>query len=311
MVALWSPEYVCVYSLFRCPPVVKIPNNKALKKYIDGMIDGRNCVRLRQSDVFFTFGAVGIVKYCEVWLHHLHGEQGVVGISRPPGAIPPPHPGGGVAPGVGPNQGSGPPPGYVGNQQQAAMMKQMMAMEQEKRVQMHMMEQQKQQLFREQRQQQQQQLLAEQLQQQQQHLPRQMGQGQRNPYPQVNQYQGPPQDLASRSQALQNIRAARLLQQQQQSQQQMVQMSSVQSQGGSVGPQTDMGLPYGNQGSNQGSLYGLNPSMSQMIHQQQHQSQSVQGSMGLPPQHNPAGGPQRQAALKCPRIRLKRNCAIL
>ncbi|XP_060947069.1 mastermind-like protein 3 [Limanda limanda] len=224
-----------------------------------------------------------------------HGqEQGVVGMSRPPGAIPPPHPGGGVASGVGPNQGSGPPPGYVGNQQQAAMMKQMMAMEQEKRVQMLMMEQQKQQLFREQRQQQQQQLLAEQLQQQQ-HLPRQMGQGQRNPYPQVNQYQGPPQDLASRSQALQNIRAARLLQQQQQSQQQMVQMSSVQSQGGSVGPQADMGLPYGNQGSNQGSLYGLNPSMSQMIHQQQHQSQSVQASMGLPPQHNPAGGPPRQA----------------
>ncbi|XP_041641249.1 mastermind-like protein 3 [Cheilinus undulatus] len=225
-----------------------------------------------------------------------HGqEQGVVGMSRPPGALPPPHPAGGVASGVGPNQGSGPPPGYVGNQQQAAMMKQIMAMEQEKRAQMHMMEQQKQQLFREQRQQQQQQLLAEQLQQQQ-HLPRQMGQGQRNPYPQVNQYQGPPQDLASRSQALQTIRANRLLQQQQQNQQQMVQMSSVQGQGGSVGPQSDMGLPYGNQGSNQGSLYGLNPSMSQMIHQQQqHQSQSLQASMGLPQQHNPAGGPPRQA----------------
>lgn len=87
-------------------------------------------------------------------------EQGMAGISRPPGAIPPPHPAGGVASGVGPNQGSGPPPGYVGNQQQAAMMKQMMAMEQEKRVQMHMLEQQK--LFREQRQQQQQ-LLAEQV----------------------------------------------------------------------------------------------------------------------------------------------------
>lgn len=77
----------------------------------------------------------------------------------------------------------------------------------------------------------------------------------------------------------------------------MVQMSSVQGQGGSVGPQTDMGLPYGNQGSSQGSLYGINPSMSQMIHQQQqqHQSQSVQASLGLPPQHNPAGGPTRQA----------------
>lgn len=74
-------------------------------------------------------------------------------MSRPPGAIPSPHPAGGVASGVGPNQGSGPPPGYVGNQQQAAMMKKMMVMEQ-----------QKQQLFREQRQQQQQQqLLAEQV----------------------------------------------------------------------------------------------------------------------------------------------------
>lgn len=82
----------------------------------------------------------------------------MAGMSRPPGAIPPPHPAGGVASGVGPNQGSGPPPGYVGNQQQAAMMKQMMAME-EKRMQMQMLEQQK--LFREQRQQQQ--LLAEQV----------------------------------------------------------------------------------------------------------------------------------------------------
>uniref|UniRef100_A0A672Z4D5 Uncharacterized protein n=2 Tax=Sphaeramia orbicularis TaxID=375764 RepID=A0A672Z4D5_9TELE len=122
-----------------------------------------------------------------------------------------------------------------------------------------------------------------------------MGQGQRNPYPQVNQYQGPPQELASRSQALQNIRAARLLQQQQ-NQQQMVQISSVQGQGGSVGPQTDMGLSYGSQGSNQGSLYGINPSMSQMIHQQQHQSQGVQASMGLPTQHNQAGGPPQPGA---------------
>ncbi|KAF7218002.1 mastermind-like protein 3 [Nothobranchius furzeri] len=217
-------------------------------------------------------------------------EQGVVGMSRQPGAIPPPHPAGGVASGVGPNQGSGPPPGYASNQQQAAMMKQMLAMEREKRIQMQMMEQQKQQLLREQRQQH---LLAEQLQQQQQLGQRQMGQAQRNPYPQVNQYQGPPQDLASRSQPLQSIRTSRLLQPH--SQQQMVQISSVQGQGGSVGPQTEMGLPYGPQGSNQGSLYGINPSMSQMIHQQQHQSQSVQASMGLPPQHNPAGGPSRQA----------------
>lgn len=72
------------------------------------------------------------------------------GMSRPPGAIPPPHPAGGVATGVGPNQGSGPPPGYLANQQQAAMMKKM-AMEQGKRAQMQMMEQhRKQQLLAEQ-----------------------------------------------------------------------------------------------------------------------------------------------------------------
>ncbi|XP_024145788.1 mastermind-like protein 3 isoform X1 [Oryzias melastigma] len=209
-------------------------------------------------------------------------DQSMGGMSRPPGAIPPPHPAGGVATGVGPNQGSGPPPGYLANQQQAVMMKKM-AMEQGKRAQMQMMEQHRKQ-----------QLLAEQLQQQH-HLPRQMGQGQRNSYPQVNQYQGPSQDLASRNQPLQSIRAAHLLQQQRQQQQQMVQMTSVQGQGGSVGPQSEMGLPYGTQGSNQSSLYGLNPSMSQMIHQQQHQSQSVQASMGLP-QHNPVGPPRQAGA---------------
>ena len=75
-------------------------------------------------------------------------------------------------------------------------------------------------------------------------------------------------------------------------------MSAVQGQGSSVGPQADMSIAYPNQGSSQGSLYGLNPSMSQMIHQQQQQqSQSLQASMGLPPQHNPAGGPARQAAV--------------
>jgi len=61
----------------------------------------------------------------------------------------------------GPN-GAG-PAGYLANPQQAAMMKQMMAME-EKRVQLHLMEQQKAQLIREQRQQQQQQhMLVEQV----------------------------------------------------------------------------------------------------------------------------------------------------
>ncbi|KAL1023863.1 hypothetical protein UPYG_G00047470 [Umbra pygmaea] len=220
-------------------------------------------------------------------------EQGVVGLSRQPGVGPPPHPGGGVASGVVPNQGAGAPPGYLGNQQQAAMMKQMMVLE-EKRAQIHMMEQQQQQqLLREQRQQQHQQqqqhILAEQLQHQQ-HLPRQMVQGQRNPYPQVSHYPGTPQEMAARNQALQNIRSARLLQQNHQNHQ-LVQMNQGVP-GSSVGPQPDMGLPYGGQGPGQQSLYGLNPSMSQIMQQQ---SQSIQTSMALPPGHNTATQIQRQA----------------
>ncbi|KAI1887688.1 hypothetical protein AGOR_G00192890 [Albula goreensis] len=214
-----------------------------------------------------------------------HGqEQGVVGISRQPGGVQPPLPGpGGVAPGPNANPGA---PGYLGNQQQAAMMKQMMQMEQEKRVQLHLMEQQ--QILREQRQQQQQQqLLAEQLQQQQ-HLPRQLPQQQRNPYPvqQVNQFQGTPQELA-RNQALQNIRNARLLQQQQQQQNQgMLPMAPVQNSASMPAPaaQSDMGMAYSSPQGQQG-MYALNPGMNQML---QHPNQS---GMGMA--HNP-GQAQRQ-----------------
>ncbi|KAJ8272128.1 hypothetical protein COCON_G00109870 [Conger conger] len=216
-------------------------------------------------------------------------EQGVVGISRQSGGVQPPLPGpGGVAPGSNANPGA---PGYLGNQQQAAMMKQMMQMEQEKRVQLHLMEQQ--QILREQRQQQQQQqLLAEQLQQQQQqHLPRQLPQQQRNPYPvqQVNQFQGTPQELAARNQALQSIRNARLLAQQQQQQQQqsqgMIPMTTVQTPSSmpSSGPQSDMALGYSGPPQAQQGMYPLNPAMSQML---QHPNQS---GMGLPPHSAPQG----------------------
>lgn len=85
----------------------------------------------------------------------------MVGLPRQTGGVQPPHGAPGGVASAGPN-GAG-PGGYMGNpqqQQQAAMIKQMMAMEQEKRAQLHLMEQ-KAQLMREQRQQQH--MLAEQV----------------------------------------------------------------------------------------------------------------------------------------------------
>lgn len=87
----------------------------------------------------------------------------MVGLPRQAAGVQPPHGGPGGVTSAGPNGVV--PGGYLPNpqqQQQAAMMKQMMAMEQEKRVQLHLMEQQKAQLLREQRQQQQH-MLAEQV----------------------------------------------------------------------------------------------------------------------------------------------------
>ncbi|KAG5848101.1 hypothetical protein ANANG_G00094830 [Anguilla anguilla] len=227
-------------------------------------------------------------------------EQGVVGISRQSGGVQPPLPGpGGVAPGSNAAPGAA---GYLGNQQQAAMMKQMLQMEQEKRVQLHLMEQQH--LLREQRQQQQQQqLLAEQVEpsvvtthyssSSSSTCPGSYPQ-QRNPYPvqQVNQFQGTPQELA-RNQALQSIRNARLLAQQQQQQQQqqtqgMLPMAQVQnpaSMPASGAAQSDMGMAYSGPQGQQG-MYPLNPGMSQML---QHPNQS---GMSMPPQRptGPAAG---------------------
>ncbi|XP_035387542.1 mastermind-like protein 3 isoform X2 [Electrophorus electricus] len=207
-------------------------------------------------------------------------EQGVVSMARQAGAVQPPHGGpGGVASagpnGVGPGAGPG---GYLGNQQQqqqAAMMKQMMAMEQEKRVQLHLLEQQKAQLLREQRQQQHH-LLAEQLQQQQH---RQMNQSQRSPY---QQYQSTAQDMAARNQALQNMRSARLLQQQQQ--QGLLQMTPVQNPG-AMPTQGEMGMTYSSQPATQAGMYqGMNSGLGQMLQPPHHPSQS-----GMAMAQRPAG----------------------
>ncbi|KAK9398857.1 mastermind-like 3 [Crotalus adamanteus] len=109
---------------------------------------------------------------------------------------------------VGTNPGNA---NFLGNQPQAAIMKQMLI---EQRAQLQMMEQQKQHfLLREQRQQH---ILAEQHLQQQSHLPRQhFQQQQRNPYPvqPVTQFPGSPQDIAAvRNQtALQSMRTSRMI----------------------------------------------------------------------------------------------------
>ncbi|XP_048826420.1 mastermind-like protein 3 isoform X3 [Brienomyrus brachyistius] len=223
-----------------------------------------------------------------------HGQEQTlgVGIPRQPGGTQQSMPGpGGVAPGPGSNPGA---PSYLGSAQQAAMMKQMQ-MEQEKRTQLHLLEQQKRQILREQRQQ----LLVEQMQQQQQqHLPRPMSQPQRHPYPvqQVNQFQGTPQEMAARNQALASIRNAQLMQQQQQQQQGqgqgMLQMPPVQMSGSMPvqpaggAPSSDLNMAYNTQPGSQQGMYGLNPGMNQML---QHPNQS-----GMGVAHNPAPA-QRQA----------------
>uniref|UniRef100_A0A3B3R2D4 Mastermind-like transcriptional coactivator 3 n=1 Tax=Paramormyrops kingsleyae TaxID=1676925 RepID=A0A3B3R2D4_9TELE len=181
-----------------------------------------------------------------------HGqEQNMVGVPRQPGGVQPSLTGpGGVVPGT-----NGSAPGYLGNPQQAAMMKQMMQMEQEKRVQLHLLEQQKQQALREQRQQQ---LLAEQV-------------------PRDGQLRSQ-QEMAARNQALQNIRNARLLQQQQQPQNQgMLQIAPVQNSTPipAGAGQSDMGVAYTGQPAGQQSMYGLNAGVNQIL---QH---PAQGGVGM------------------------------
>ncbi|XP_053437850.1 mastermind-like protein 3 isoform X3 [Nycticebus coucang] len=215
-----------------------------------------------------------------------HGqEQHPVGLPRTTGPMQP-----SVPPGSGSMvSGTSPSgPSYLGNQPQAAIMKQMLI---DQRAQL--MEQQKQQFLREQRQQQQQQqqqILAEQ-QLQQSHLPRQHLQQQRNPYPvqQVNQFQGSPQDIAAvRSQAaLQSMRTSRL----------MAQNTSIMGMGPSQNPgtmataaaQSEMGLaPYNNTPTSQPGMYNMSTGITQML---QHPNQS-----GMSITHNQAQGPRQPAS---------------
>ncbi|RXN04430.1 mastermind 3 [Labeo rohita] len=185
--------------------------------------------------------------------------EGVVGLPRQAGGVQPPHGGPGGVASAGPN-GAG-PGGYLPNpqQQQQAMMKQMIAMEQEKRVQLHLMEQQKAQLMREQRQQQQQQhMLAE-------------------------------QEMAARNQTLQNMRNARLLQQQQQQNPGILQMTPVQN-SGAMPSQSDMSMAYGGQAGTQTGMYqGMNPNMGQMLQQQQ-QHHPNQAGLAMAQRQGGAGG---------------------
>ncbi|CAN0152810.1 unnamed protein product [Bubo scandiacus] len=217
------------------------------------------------------------------------GQQHQVGLSRTTGPMQPSVPPGSSSVVTGTSSG-GP---FLGNQPQAAIMKQMLI---EQRAQLHVIEQQKQQFLREQRQQQQQQqqqqqILAEQQLQQQSHLPRQHLQQQRSPYPvqQVNQFQGSPQDMAAvRNQAaLQSMRTSRM----------MAQNASMMALGPSQSPstlpttvgQSDMGMaPYSNASASQPGMYSMSTGMSQML---QHPNQS-----GMNMAHNAGQGTRQQPA---------------
>ncbi|XP_051474648.1 mastermind-like protein 3 [Apus apus] len=215
-------------------------------------------------------------------LPSLGQEQHQVGLSRATGPMQPSVPAG--SSGVVTGTSSGGP--FLGNQPQAAIMKQMLI---EQRAQLHVIEQQKQQFLREQRQQQQ--ILAEQQLQQQSHLPRQHLQQQRSPYPvqQVNQFQGSPQDIAAvRNQAaLQSMRTSRM----------MAQNASMMAMGPSQNPstlsttagQSDMGMaPYSNASSSQPGMYSMSTGMSQML---QHPNQS-----GMNMAHNTGQGTRQPAS---------------
>lgn len=217
-------------------------------------------------------------------LPSLGQEQHQVGLSRTTAPMQPSVPPGSSSVVTGTSSG-GP---FLGNQPQAAIMKQMLI---EQRAQLHVMEQQKQQFLREQRQQQQQQILAEQQLQQQSHLPRQHLQQQRSPYPvqQVNQFQGSPQDIAAvRNQAaLQSMRTSRM----------MAQNASMMAMGPSQNPstlpttagQSDMSMaPYSNASSSQPGMYSMSTGMSQML---QHPNQS-----GMNMAHNAGQGTRQPAS---------------
>ncbi|XP_019377377.1 PREDICTED: mastermind-like protein 3 [Gavialis gangeticus] len=214
-------------------------------------------------------------------LPSLSQEQHQVGLSRTTGPMQPSVPPGSSNVVTGTSPGG---PSFLGNQPQAAIMKQMLI---EQRAQLHVIEQQKQQFLREQRQQQQQ-ILAEQQLQQQSHLPRQHLQQQRTPYPvqQVNQFQGSPQDIAAvRNQAaLQSMRTSRMMAQSAG----MMAMAPSQNPGtmSTATGQSEMGMaPYSNTSTSQTGMYSMSTGMSQML---QHPNQS-----GMNMAHNAGQGPRQ------------------
>ncbi|XP_059578030.1 mastermind-like protein 3 isoform X3 [Alligator mississippiensis] len=213
-------------------------------------------------------------------LPSLSQEQHQVGLSRTTGPMQPSVPPGSSNVVTGTSPGG---PSFLGNQPQAAIMKQMLI---EQRAQLHVIEQQKQQFLREQRQQQQ--ILAEQQLQQQSHLPRQHLQQQRTPYPvqQVNQFQGSPQDIAAvRNQAaLQSMRTSRMMAQSAG----MMAMAPSQNPGtmSTAAGQSEMGMaPYSNTSTSQTGMYSMSTGMSQML---QHPNQS-----GMNMAHNAGQGPRQ------------------
>ncbi|XP_075786041.1 mastermind-like protein 3 isoform X3 [Pelodiscus sinensis] len=212
-------------------------------------------------------------------------EQHPVGLSRTTGPMQPSVPPSSSNVVTGANTGG---PSFLGNQPQAAIMKQMLI---EQRAQLHVMEQQKQQFLREQRQQQQQ-ILAEQQLQQQSHLPRQHLQQQRNSYPvqQVSQFQGSPQDIAAvRNQAaLQSMRTSRMMAQNAG----MMAMAPSQNPGtmSTVAAQSEMGMtPYSNTSTSQPGMYNMSTGMSQMLQHANQSSMTMAHSAGQGPRQPTSG----------------------
>uniref|UniRef100_A0A7M4ELC1 Mastermind like transcriptional coactivator 3 n=1 Tax=Crocodylus porosus TaxID=8502 RepID=A0A7M4ELC1_CROPO len=178
-------------------------------------------------------------------------------------------------------------PSFLGNQPQAAIMKQMLI---EQRAQLHVIEQQKQQFLREQRQQQQQ-ILAEQvlylLQLQRTQCPaRRTGQA----WGFMGVFSllavGSPQDIAAvRNQAaLQSMRTSRMMAQSAG----MMAMAPSQNPGtmSTAAGQSEMGMaPYSNTSTSQTGMYSMSTGMSQML---QHPNQS-----GMNMAHNAGQGPRQ------------------
>uniref|UniRef100_A0A8D0EGI2 Mastermind like transcriptional coactivator 3 n=1 Tax=Strix occidentalis caurina TaxID=311401 RepID=A0A8D0EGI2_STROC len=167
---------------------------------------------------------------------------------------------------------------FLGNQPQAAIMKQMLI---EQRAQLHVIEQQKQQFLREQRQQQQQQQQQQILAEQVQYL---FASG-------TTVHAGSPQDMAAvRNQAaLQSMRTSRM----------MAQNASMMALGPSQSPstlpttagQSDMGMaPYSNASTSQPGMYSMSTGMSQMLQHPNQSGMNMAHSAGQGTRQQPAAG---------------------